>query len=248
MTAASGYLRSDLRNLLELQKLDTEMDRLRAGIQRAKNDPELQALRAEADESRAAHEAVKERVHRLKRTASGEEKESDEIRAKVREMERKMYGGEVASVKELEQMQVRVEQLRVEIGRHEEAGLAAMDELEKTEPLLGERAEALRVVSERLAAAEKERRNTVNSLQTKLAELDPEREARAAHIPGELLRKYEQIRSRRGGVGVAPLGRDGLCGQCLVKVPVMLAKAAQEGLLETCESCGRLLVYVEDGE
>ncbi len=246
MSVSGGYMRSDLRTLIELQTLDSEMDRLRAGIRRARNDPELAALRDRTEVAHITRDEIKERLTRLRHTAASEEAESDQLRAKVKEMERKMYGGEVASVKELDQMQRRVEEYRAKIGQHDEAGLTAMAAAEEVEPCLAESAEALKDITDALALAEKKRRNTVNDLQRRLDELEPQRAAKTARLPGPLLKKYEQIRDRRGGVGAAALGPSGLCGACLVKVPLVLAKSAQEGVLETCESCGRLVVYVEE--
>ena len=242
--SVSGYMRSDLRTLIELQTLDSEMDRLKAGIRRAQDDPELAHLRSRTEAAQDTRDKVKERLTRLRRTAASEEEESDQLRAKVAEMEGRMYGGEVAGVKELDQMQKRVEEYRSKIGQHDELGLAAMGEAEEVEPALAEAAEALKDIIDALALAERQRRNTVADLQARLEELGPQRAAKASRLTETLLKRYTQIRERRGGVGAATLNPGGLCGACLVKVPLVLAKSAQEGVLETCESCGRLVVYL----
>jgi hypothetical protein len=241
----TAYQRSDYRNLLELQRIDAEIGRLRAAIARAKDDPEVAALRARVEEAVRAEEAAREKVAKLRRKAAWEEQEADQRRAQVAEMERKMYGGEVASAKELDQMGKRVEQLKAEADRHEEAGLQAIVELEEAEPLLGEAERAAGEARKLLDAAEAERDKLVAGLEEELGALEPRREEAARRVPSDLLAKYERIRRARGGVGVAALdAASGLCGACLVKVPVRLAESVKSGYLENCESCGRLLVYV----
>jgi len=240
---------NELQHLLELQDIDTEILKLRAGIARAKGDPEIEALRRRVGEAEQAETALADKVGRLNRTAAWEEKESTEIRAQVGSMERKMYGGEVANVKELDQMGKRVEQLKVEIDRHEESGLAAIMALEETEPLLAEARRAADEARRLLKTAEEKRDREVAELEARIAELEPERARMAERIPEELLTRYDRTRNALAGVGAAALDRTtGLCGACRVKVPILLAESVCNGFLETCESCGRLLIYVGEEE
>jgi len=241
----SGYLRSDLVKLLDLQAIDSEMDRLRAGIARLRDDPEIAVLRARAGEADRAEETLLERVTKLRRTMAWEEKEADGIRAKIAEMERKMYGGEVASVKELDQMGKKIEQLREDLSGHEEAGIGAMMELEEAEPALAEAEKASDAAAAALAAAEARRDQAVAEFERNLAALEPRRARVAGRIPPSLLARYDRIRKGRAGVGAALLDRKtGLCGACRVKVPVLLAESVRNGFVETCESCGRILIHV----
>lgn len=242
--AETGYTRSDLRSLLELQRYDSEINRLRAAIERTRNDPEVEALRTQADETFGAAQAGKERVVKLKHAAAWEEKEADDIRAEIAEAERKMYGGLVSNPKELDQMQKRVEQLRIDLGRHEELGLAAMVESEEAEPALAGQVRAQAEVEALLAKAEGKQRVAVADLGNQIKGLTPKRAEMATRVPEPLRVKYERIRDGRSGVGAAAIRRDDLCGACSVEVPRALAKAIAAGRLETCESCGRLLIHL----
>jgi hypothetical protein len=79
------------------------------------------------------------------------------------------------------------------------------------------------------------------------AELDIERARRvelAVTVAKDLLARYEQLRSRLGGVGAARLVA-GSCGGCHLALPSMeldrIHKAPPDALL-TCDQCGRILV------
>jgi len=243
------YLQADLLRLLELQGIDHEILRLRASIEKALGDPEISDLRRYLAEAEEVEAALADKVAKLKRTAAWEEKESSEIRDQVNAMERKMYGGEVSSVKELDQMGKRVEQLKEDIDRHEESGLAAIMELEEIEPRLAEARRAAGEIRERLGEMESRRDRKVAELEARIAELEPKRVEMAGRIPPQLLGRYDRIRQSRGGIGAAALDRrTGLCGACRVKVPVLLAESVRGGFLETCESCGRLLIHAGEEE
>ncbi len=241
----AGYTRGDLRNLLDLQRLDSDIARQRAVIDQALNDPKVLALRERVGAAARAAQEAKDRAARLRRTAAWEEKEADSIRAEVSGMERKMYGGLVSSPKELDQMQKKVEQLRVDLGAHEEAGLAALVELEEAGPAVETAQKALDEVGRLLARAEESQKTAVAGAEEIIRGLEPKRAEMAARLPGALLQRYERIRDRRGGVGAAALTPDGRCGACLVKVPILLAQVVRDGGVEICESCGRLIVRGE---
>lgn len=240
----NAYTRSVLRSLIEVQRFDSEISRLRTAIDKTLKDPDVEALRAKAAAAAREAQTAKDRVAKFKHTVAFEEKESDGIRAEITGSERKMYGGMIANPKELASMGERVEQLRLDLGRHDEAGLAALMELEEAEPA---QAKAVRLQEEAraiLAVTEGKQRERVAALEGELAQVEPRRVEFAPRVPETLLRKYERIRDTHGGVGAGVIRRDGLCGSCLVEVPKALARAVLDGQLETCETCGRLLIHM----
>lgn len=240
----TGYTRSELRSVLELQKFDSEIKRLRTAIDRTVKDPDVEALRARTAAAIHSAQAAKERAVKLKHSVAFEEKGSDGIRAEITAAERKMYGGMVGNPKELEKMQERVGQLRADLSRHDETGLGALVELEEAEPARVRANQAQDESRALLAAAEGRQKETVAGLERQVTELQPKRAESAVRVPERLRIKYERIRDTHAGVGVAAIRRDGLCAACLVEVPKSLAKAVLDGSLETCETCGRLLIHL----
>ena len=95
--------------------------------------------------------------------------------------------------------------------------------------------------AERLAAAVVEQERDIDA---ESAGIRAERETAAADIPGDLLARYEKLRAKLDGVGVARLQGD-LCLGCHVSLPAMEVDAIRhspEGTIVTHEECGRILV------
>ncbi len=57
-----------------------------------------------------------------------------------------------------------------------------------------------------------------------------------------LLKRYDDIRAKAGGVGIAKI-EGSACGGCHMTLPATLIKAVKEmAQPQTCENCGRLLL------
>ncbi len=122
--------------------------------------------------------------------------------------------------------------------------LVAMEEAEplsrQVEDLERERAEidteASRLCAQ-LAAAEAE-------IDREISVEEQARAGVASEVPGELLRIYEGLRSKLGGVGAARLAGSSCTGCHLVLPAAELARIRKEppDALVYCDQCGRILV------
>jgi hypothetical protein len=137
-----------------------------------------------------------------------------------------------------------LEQLRARASALEDSVLALMEEREPLET----RATDLRARSEQLST----RRSAVAeglaaaqaALDHELEELTGRRDQAAAAVTGDLLARYEQLRMRLGGVGVARLVGN-RCDGCHLTLPAMeLDRVRHLGPEEIyqCEQCSRILV------
>ncbi len=69
------------------------------------------------------------------------------------------------------------------------------------------------------------------------------RDALLSRVPTALLRKYENIRAKRLGVGLVPV-HDGRCSGCNMKLPPQLYNILQRvESVEQCPSCQRLVFW-----
>ena len=106
--------------------------------------------------------------------------------------------------------------------------------LERERAMLEETATGLRV-----AVAEGEA-----EIDAELSTLRAERQQMFDHVPPDLARHYETLRTRFGGTGAARLVGQ-RCGGCHLQLPAVeleRIKRLPDDAVVTCEQCGRILV------
>lgn len=230
--------------LLEVQAADLAADQLRY---RRESLPERAAFR----ERRAALEdldrqlsVLRGRAGELDRSQRRMEDEISSMEAKAADSERRLYSGAVNAPRELQALSDEVEALRRRQRRLEDD---LLDVMEQAEPI---GAEIPRLVEERgRVAAEAEQLQQAiveqeEGIGRELAEQEATRAAAAAGVPTDLLRTYEQLRKRFGGVGIAQVDA-GRCTGCHLGLPAVeldAVRRAPEGTIVRHEECGRILV------
>jgi predicted nucleic acid-binding Zn-ribbon protein len=110
--------------------------------------------------------------------------------------------------------------------------------------LLADRAgdvEALKASIAKDGDAAKER---MAEIEAKIAELRGERDKLAADVRPDVLKRYSNIRMRRGLAVVSV--RNGTCQGCNMNIPPQLYNVLQRGqTVETCPSCHRIIYWEE---
>lgn len=163
---------------------------------------------------------------------------------RIREIEKRMYSGEVSATRDLLAMTAEIEGLKSRRSSVEDEALAAMEE---AEPLTEEIA-LLDVQIADLAARAHEVRSRIAAAEAEIdAKAGAEAEIRAtaaAEVPAQLLEAYEKLRSSLGGVGAARLVGTS-CSGCHLTLPaseVARLKREPPDALVLCDQCGRILV------
>ena len=81
-------------------------------------------------------------------------------------------------------------------------------------------------------------------IEAKIAELRAERDKLAAEVKPDVLKRYGNIRMRRGLAVVSV--RNGTCQGCNMNIPPQLYNVLQRGqTVETCPSCHRIIYWEE---
>ena len=233
-----------LHRLLEVQDQDTQGDQLR---HRRETHP-LRAEMAEAQRRRTELEArlgqERERLDALTARQTELETEVAAARTRLEGIEKRMYSGEVGAARDLQAMAEEVDGLRGRIARVEDVELEVMEEREPVEALVAQLEVELASVDDRLGHIASDLRGAEEELAREEAEHAARRAELAASVPPDLLERYERLRQRLGGIGVAPLVH-GSCGGCHLTLPATeldrLRKAPADAVV-TCEQCGRILV------
>lgn len=230
------------RPLLDIQELDTAIDRLIARRHALESGGDVSAALAEANEAERQLGEVRLRLDEIGRDQMRFEHEIDSMSQKAAAEERRLYDGSVANARELDSIRHEVDNLKKRRGDREDELLALMEvreNLEAQEREAGQRSEALRArVAEVGGAAAEE----IARLEIELKERGEARAALAAQVNGELLELYEDLRPQKKGVAAVALV-DGVCQGCHEQLSsVYLDRLKRSEGPKRCEHCRRILV------
>ena len=230
------------RPLLDIQEIDTAIDRLMTRMRALEAGEDAAAALAEANEAERMMGELRLRLDELSRDQMRFEHEIDSMSQKAAAEERRLYDGSVANARELDSITHEVDNLKKRRGDREDELLGLMEvreELEAQERAAAERSEALRA---RVAEVGGVAADELERLQTELKERSEARAALAETVDAEYLELYEDLRPQKKGVAAVAL-IDGVCQGCheqLSSVYVDRLKRVEGP--KRCEHCRRILV------
>ncbi len=229
---------AEIRALYRLQQIDSEMKEKKSRLLAVLN------LQKESAELLAARKRMETAVSGLEKYQTQHKKfstELDDLNAKAKRSEQRLYSGNVKNPKELSDLEGEIKSLGRRRSALEDDILETMVFIEDAE---GEK-EAAEMV---LAKMEAEREASLGSLakeQNELAlslhHLTQDRQKQADTIDVRSLQDYENLRKRKNGLAVAKL-KINQCQACFTTVSARKVKKAEMGDLVYCGGCGRILV------
>ena len=225
------------KRLYELQQLDLDLARtvgLLSQVERQLEHNEPLA-RAKAD-LEIGLKSLSELQHKQK-TA---EWALDDLEAKLKPIQQKLYAGSIKNPKELVSMQQQAAQLQSQVGDEEDKILEIMSQIEALQ-------KQTTVKTARVATLEQEWAEKKQQLLSEKAELTAvldatrkKREGLLHNIDTTYVEIYENMRVRKHGLAVAKI-EQGRCQGCRISVPLSEVTQARAGDLVQCGSCGRVL-------
>ncbi len=229
--------------LLELQGLDTAIDRLEHRREQLEVGEELSATRKEMEESegrlgelRLAIDAVAAEHRRL-------EAEIESFSAKLAAEEKRMYDGSIANAKELEALQHEIAGLKERRERAEDDLLDRMERREELDARVAGAEQDLGTARERVESVGGDAVRELDAIAVEVAERRAARESLVAEVDEELLELYEDLRRQKHGVGAAAIV-DGVCQACHEKLSAMeLDRLRREDGVKRCEYCRRIVIF-----
>jgi predicted nucleic acid-binding Zn-ribbon protein len=230
--------------LLELQALDSALDRL---AHRRKTLPELaeiERLEAKVEALRDDTVRAETEVSDLARETKKFEDEIEQVRARRTRDETHLNSGAVTNAKQLEELQHEVATLNRRQSDLEDGELEVMERAEAAQSvldrLIGERDTLLAARDDAGIARDK----GLAEIDDEIGRSSAERGELATTFPEDLLALYERLRAEHGGVGAGAIER-GRCGGCRLDLmqneKADVRAAATDDVLRH-EECGRIMV------
>jgi len=230
-----------LEDLLELQTLDSGIDRL---LDRRSHLPALAKFRAvhrrleKLDADIAAAQATKRELDLAEGKAEGEMKLDEE---KVRREEQRLFAGVGLTAKDLGHLRDEVTMLRERISHREDEALALIEQQQAIVASLESLGAERDMVRADKAALEAEIASEWKVMDEEIARLEARKRETVPAIDPDLLALYEELRPIKEGVAAAAL-TDGTCGGCHLKLSAAEQIAVNRSHPPRCLHCRRILV------
>ncbi|MFH1454346.1 MAG: C4-type zinc ribbon domain-containing protein [Armatimonadota bacterium] len=230
----------NLWKICKLQKIDLELDdkveQVNALDSGEKRKKQIEAAVEKTD-------AFKNHIEVLRKQAKEYEAEIQSKEEQIKNIDKQLYSGRNTNSKELMSWQQEVDYIKSQKKQIEDKMLKSMEEAESFEG-------KVKVAEELIEKAKKEHEETVKKYNEELgkfneniAQIQDRRKVVLEGIEEEELQKYEQMRSRKGGLAVVKIEGD-CCGGCFINLPKNIIDKAKERSIVYCGNCGRIL-YTE---
>lgn len=228
---------AEIRQLLELQRIDDRIVDATARLARLEN--ECRRLEARINEKQTVLQSSRDALSQLRHDSRMKNLEVDELDMQIREYQKRLDKG-IISFKEMEDLRAKIESERGRISRLEDEALSLMDAVEEhTREQSDAEAETLEN-EEMLRQQMGETRSEIEETHSRMSELATERVRVAAEVPSYLLTQYETLHAKLAHP-VAEI-RSGICGGCKLRVSDTTTERARSEMgVVVCEHCSRIL-------
>jgi predicted nucleic acid-binding Zn-ribbon protein len=225
------------RRLCELQELDLRIEKTSETLSRV--DHQLNHNEA-LEKAKSDLEAIQKDQAALQQKQRDAEHAVDDIQAKVKPIQQKLFAGSVSNPKELGAMQQQANQLKKNIREEEDKVLEMMGQAEALQSTAAARAADVNKIEREWA----DKRTQLQAEQADLmAALESDRKMKdeiLSQIEPAHLQLYEKLRRQKQGNAVAKIAQ-GRCQGCKITIPVSELSQARAGELVQCGSCSRVL-------
>ena len=234
-------LKSQLQNLVALQKLDTEIYNLK----REKDaQPEIiKSLEAAFEQNKQRIAALDKNYLDLQKQKKERELELGSKEEATKKLQSQLY--QLKTNKEYQAMVQQIDDSKADSSVIEDNILTLMDQIDQAKLETEKEKQALQQ-EEKLCNEEKKKiQDKVKEIDDRLAQLEGQRKQITPNIDQKLLPQYQRILENRDGLAIVNVANNS-CGGCNMHVPPQVINLIQMyDRIITCEVCNRML-YIED--
>lgn len=239
---ADVSIRDQMKNLVELQKLDAEFYQYKRDL---KEKPEkIEALKVAFEGKKATCHALEEELKvkllaRKEREVDLQAKEADIVKANAQLSQLKTNKDYKAKLTE-------IENIKADKSLIEEKILILYDEADAINAKLQKEKDTLAGEEKNFLAEKSKIEKEVKELDEKAKALEARRKEKAKDINPRLLTQYERILKGKEGLAIVPVINNS-CGGCYMNVPAQVVNEIKKHEeLVSCEFCARILYTEED--
>ncbi|MFI7007154.1 zinc ribbon domain-containing protein [Streptomyces sp. NPDC050145] len=239
---------ADQIRLLDVQALDVRLQQLAHKKKSLPEHAEIESLTKDLTQLRDLHVAATTEESDCAREQTKAEQDVDQVRQRAARDQQRLDSGAVTSPKDLENLQKEIASLAKRQGDLEDVVLEVMERRESAQERAAELGERLASVQAKIDDATSRRDEAASALDAEAATATKEREVVAGSIPADLLKLYDKLRVKEGGVGAAKLFQR-RCEGCRLELNITElneVRAAAPDAVVRCENCHRILVRTSE--
>ena len=199
---------------------------------------QIEALKKQDAEIGGQYRALKSEQADLELAQKG-------IDDKIKRIDKELYGGNVVNAREVENFEKEIASLKKQRDQNDERILQLWDLV----PPAKEASEKIdaQIKTKKVELAEKQKAAIVakTALEAEFAKMNQLRPDATRGITASLMARYDSLRQRNGGIGMAECTKKQTCGHCGTVLPERTLQGLKEDKLITCESCHSILYYTE---
>jgi uncharacterized protein len=232
----------DLVNLVELQLLETNIIRKLNEINLLKKSEKLQKMEAEFSEISAIHESISRDYMDIEHEKKKLEDSISLNNEKIKKHEAKLFSGTITSSKELVNFQEEIKQSKLNNDGLESKEIELMIRIDECRPKLKQAEAKKQAYSKDIESLKAEIGIRVKEIEERLAVLRERRKAAISKIPKEVCARYDEVKAKKGGIGVAVL-KNRVCDVCRMEISSGEAERIQDPeVIHKCPECKRMLI------
>jgi hypothetical protein len=232
-------MNAEIQQLLLLQRIDDDIDRIKA--EQAAIPQHIASVEDKIRESESICTQEKEKLAGLNKRRLSLENDVVLLNERLKKYQLQLYSAKTNE--EYHAFLREIEVAKKGVSQNEEDILVLMEDADNMTSDIAKRTAEL---GKEKAAAGRE----IDSLKERLSELNEEfrkktgqRDGLAAEMDRHLVTKYERIKNGRGGTAVAVITGE-VCSGCHSTLPPQFAVEIRRGEdIIICENCGRILVW-----
>jgi uncharacterized protein len=240
-----GYdgMKEQLQALYKLQQIDVRIASFRKALAALDNGETLKGQLVGVEKR---HAELSETLRKVEADLRDCELELKSLEEKKKGFEAKLYDGKTTNPKELSGIEKEIAMLGKTREKLDERTLTLYESVEKQKTETDKIGALIASAKERLVQIVSKYKTEAGRLNDEIAKLTEIRQKAIDGITDKiLLQKYETVRVRYKDTGLA-LVKEGKCGGCHISLtPYVLRMIKEDGEIQICESCGRIL-YDED--
>jgi len=236
-----------ITSLVELQLLESAILRKLNEINILKKNEKLQKLQKELSETN-------EKLELSDRELAGLEHERKKLEdmitlqnENIKKNEEKLFSGTITSAKELLNYQEEIKFLKQNNDNVESKAIELMISIDEYKPRIKEIEKSKTRIDSEIEMVKKEVGEKTKVISDAVKRLREKRATVISKIPKDALAKYEETKSKKGGIAVVVL-KDRFCDICNMEIPTGEAEKIKDlNKLYKCPLCGRILIMYRDG-